>query len=157
VVVINAEKVVPPQEGDHEAILTIGWRSGEKRRSLSNSHRSPSPHQQPCRAWAQNRLAVADGLKLKGIEVLSIRMRHRQPQPLAVGKVILSPAIVTINFLGMSDIKIPKKTPQHLGTGRRKSGLRACDWPLGTGQDLVNGRPLKPFFPSISALPAISR
>ena len=48
----------------------------------------------------------------------------------------------------MSDIKIPEaKTPQHLGTGRRKSAVARVRLATGTGKILVNGRPFETHFP----------
>jgi small subunit ribosomal protein S9 len=51
----------------------------------------------------------------------------------------------------MSDIKIPEvKTPQNLGTGRRKSAVARVRLAAGTGKILVNGRPFENYFPTES-------
>jgi small subunit ribosomal protein S9 len=51
----------------------------------------------------------------------------------------------------MSDIKLPEtKTPQHLGTGRRKSAIARVRLATGTGKILVNGRPFENYFPTES-------
>ena len=48
----------------------------------------------------------------------------------------------------MSDIKIPEvKTPQCLGTGRRKTAVARVRLATGTGKILVNGRPFENYFP----------
>jgi small subunit ribosomal protein S9 len=48
----------------------------------------------------------------------------------------------------MSDIKIPEvKTPQNLGTGRRKSAVARVRLSTGTGKIVINGRPLENYFP----------
>ncbi len=48
----------------------------------------------------------------------------------------------------MSDIKLPEtKSPQHLGTGRRKTAIARVRLATGTGKILVNGRPFENFFP----------
>ena len=48
----------------------------------------------------------------------------------------------------MSEIKIPEtKTPQHLGTGRRKTAVARVRLASGTGKILVNGRALENYFP----------
>jgi small subunit ribosomal protein S9 len=47
----------------------------------------------------------------------------------------------------MSDIKIPEaKTPQHLGTGRRKTAVARVRLATGTGKLVVNGRPFETYF-----------
>ena len=51
----------------------------------------------------------------------------------------------------MSDIKIPEtKTPQHLGTGRRKSAVARVRLSTGTGKLVVNGRAFENYFPTES-------
>ena len=48
----------------------------------------------------------------------------------------------------MSDIKIPEaKTPNHLGTGRRKTAVARVRLATGTGKIVVNGRPFETYFP----------
>jgi len=48
----------------------------------------------------------------------------------------------------MSDIKAPEaKTPQHLGTGRRKCAVARVRLAAGTGKILINGRPFENYFP----------
>src|SRR6266478_3578944 len=48
----------------------------------------------------------------------------------------------------MSDLKLPEtKTPQHLGTGRRKTAVARVRLATGTGKILVNGRPFENYFP----------
>lgn len=51
----------------------------------------------------------------------------------------------------MSDIKTSEsKTPQHLGTGRRKSAVARVRLATGTGKLVVNGRPFENYFPTES-------
>jgi small subunit ribosomal protein S9 len=51
----------------------------------------------------------------------------------------------------MSDIKTSEsKTPQHLGTGRRKSAVARVRLATGTGKIVVNGRPFENYFPTES-------
>jgi small subunit ribosomal protein S9 len=51
----------------------------------------------------------------------------------------------------MSDIKTTEsKTPQHRGTGRRKSAVARVRLATGTGKILVNGRPFENYFPTES-------
>ena len=48
----------------------------------------------------------------------------------------------------MADIKVPQpKTPQHLGTGRRKTAIARVRLATGTGKILINGRALDNYFP----------
>ena len=48
----------------------------------------------------------------------------------------------------MSDIKVPEtKTPQNLGTGRRKTAVARVRLFAGTGKFTVNGRPMTAYFP----------
>ena len=48
----------------------------------------------------------------------------------------------------MADIKIPEnKTPQHLGTGRRKTAIARVRLVSGNGKIIVNGRPFENYFP----------
>jgi small subunit ribosomal protein S9 len=48
----------------------------------------------------------------------------------------------------MSDIKIPEsKTPQYLGTGRRKTSVARVRLAVGTGKITVNGRTMENYFP----------
>jgi len=48
----------------------------------------------------------------------------------------------------MSDIKVPEtKTPQNLGTGRRKTAVARVRLFAGTGKFIVNGRPMTAYFP----------
>lgn len=48
----------------------------------------------------------------------------------------------------MADIKIPEtKTPQHLGTGRRKTAVARVRLANGTGKIVVNGRTFETYFP----------
>ena len=47
----------------------------------------------------------------------------------------------------MSDLKLPEtKTPQHLGTGRRKTAVARVRLAAGTGKILINGRAFEHFF-----------
>ena len=49
----------------------------------------------------------------------------------------------------MADIKIPEsKTPQHLGTGRRKTAIARVRLATGTGKIQINGRPFENYFPT---------
>ena len=49
----------------------------------------------------------------------------------------------------MSDIKIPdNKTPQHLGTGRRKTAVARVRLASGTGKIVINGRAFEHYFPA---------
>ena len=51
----------------------------------------------------------------------------------------------------MADIKIPQtKTPQYLGTGRRKTAVARVRLASGTGKLIVNGRPFENYFPTES-------
>ncbi len=51
----------------------------------------------------------------------------------------------------MSEIKLPEaKTPQHLGTGRRKTAVARVRLASGTGKILINGRAFENYFPSES-------
>jgi len=51
----------------------------------------------------------------------------------------------------MADPKLPEtKTPQHLGTGRRKSAVARVRLATGTGKILINGRPFENYFPTES-------
>jgi small subunit ribosomal protein S9 len=48
----------------------------------------------------------------------------------------------------MADIKIPEpKTPQHLGTGRRKTAVARVRLAVGTGKIQINGRSFEAYFP----------
>jgi small subunit ribosomal protein S9 len=48
----------------------------------------------------------------------------------------------------MSDLKLPEtKTPQHIGTGRRKTAIARVRLATGTGKILINGRPFENYFP----------
>ena len=48
----------------------------------------------------------------------------------------------------MSEIKSPEgKTPQHLGTGRRKTAVARVRLASGTGKIHINGRPIENYFP----------
>jgi len=48
----------------------------------------------------------------------------------------------------MSDIKVPEaKTPQNLGTGRRKTAVARVRLAAGTGKILINGRAFENYFP----------
>ena len=48
----------------------------------------------------------------------------------------------------MADIKIPEiKSPQNLGTGRRKTAVARIRLAAGTGKIVVNGRALEVYFP----------
>jgi small subunit ribosomal protein S9 len=48
----------------------------------------------------------------------------------------------------MADIKIPEvKTPQHLGTGRRKTAIARVRLASGTGKIQINGRSFESYFP----------
>jgi small subunit ribosomal protein S9 len=48
----------------------------------------------------------------------------------------------------MADIKLPSsKTPEHLGTGRRKTAVARVRLSTGTGKILVNGRSFENYFP----------
>jgi len=48
----------------------------------------------------------------------------------------------------MADIKLPEaKTPQHLGTGRRKTAIARVRLASGSGKILINGRPFENYFP----------
>jgi len=48
----------------------------------------------------------------------------------------------------MSDIKLPEtKTPQNLGTGRRKTAIARVRLTTGTGKIVINGRPFENYFP----------
>ena len=48
----------------------------------------------------------------------------------------------------MSDIKLPEiKTPQHLGTGRRKTAVARVRLATGTGKVVINGRTFENYFP----------
>jgi small subunit ribosomal protein S9 len=48
----------------------------------------------------------------------------------------------------MADIKLPEaKTPQHLGTGRRKTAVARVRLASGSGKILINGRPFENYFP----------
>jgi small subunit ribosomal protein S9 len=48
----------------------------------------------------------------------------------------------------MSDIKLPEtKTPENLGTGRRKTAVARVRLAAGTGKVTINGRPLENYFP----------
>jgi small subunit ribosomal protein S9 len=48
----------------------------------------------------------------------------------------------------MSDLKVPEtKTPQHIGTGRRKTAIARVRLASGTGKVLINGRPFENYFP----------
>jgi small subunit ribosomal protein S9 len=48
----------------------------------------------------------------------------------------------------MSDIKIPEnKSPQYLGTGRRKTSVARVRLAVGTGKILINGRTAENYFP----------
>lgn len=48
----------------------------------------------------------------------------------------------------MADIKLPQnKTPQHLGTGRRKTAIARVRLASGSGKILVNGRTFENYFP----------
>jgi len=48
----------------------------------------------------------------------------------------------------MAEIKaLQPKTPQHLGTGRRKTAVARVRLASGTGKILVNGRPFENYFP----------
>jgi small subunit ribosomal protein S9 len=48
----------------------------------------------------------------------------------------------------MADIKVPQpKTPQHLGTGRRKTAIARVRLATGTGKILINGRAFANYFP----------
>jgi small subunit ribosomal protein S9 len=48
----------------------------------------------------------------------------------------------------MSEIKLPEtKTPQHLGTGRRKTAVARVRLASGTGKIQINGRPIENYFP----------
>jgi small subunit ribosomal protein S9 len=48
----------------------------------------------------------------------------------------------------MSDIKLPEvKSPQYLGTGRRKTAVARVRLASGTGKIFVNGRPFESYFP----------
>jgi len=48
----------------------------------------------------------------------------------------------------MSDTKLPEvKSPQHLGTGRRKTSVARVRLSAGTGKILVNGRTFENYFP----------
>jgi small subunit ribosomal protein S9 len=48
----------------------------------------------------------------------------------------------------MSEIKLPEtKTPQNLGTGRRKTAIARVRLGAGTGKIVINGRPFENYFP----------
>ena len=48
----------------------------------------------------------------------------------------------------MSDIKLPEtKTPNNLGTGRRKSAVARVRLSTGTGKIVINGRAFENYFP----------
>jgi small subunit ribosomal protein S9 len=48
----------------------------------------------------------------------------------------------------MSDIKLPEtKTPQHIGTGRRKTAVARVRLATGTGKVQINGRAFENYFP----------
>ena len=48
----------------------------------------------------------------------------------------------------MSEIKISEtKTPQHLGTGRRKTAVARVRLATGTGKIQINGRAIENYFP----------
>jgi small subunit ribosomal protein S9 len=48
----------------------------------------------------------------------------------------------------MSDIKLPQtKTPQNLGTGRRKTAVARVRLAGGTGKIVINGRAFENYFP----------
>jgi small subunit ribosomal protein S9 len=48
----------------------------------------------------------------------------------------------------MAEIKTPEpKTPEYLGTGRRKSAVARVRLASGTGKITVNGRPFENYFP----------
>jgi small subunit ribosomal protein S9 len=48
----------------------------------------------------------------------------------------------------MSDIKISEpKTPQHIGTGRRKTAVARVRLAAGTGKIVINGRAIENYFP----------
>ena len=48
----------------------------------------------------------------------------------------------------MADIKVPQpKTPQHLGTGRRKTAIARVRLASGTGKIVINGRTFDNYFP----------
>ena len=49
----------------------------------------------------------------------------------------------------MADIKIAEsKTPQHLGTGRRKTAVARVRLATGTGKIQINGRTFENYFPA---------
>jgi small subunit ribosomal protein S9 len=48
----------------------------------------------------------------------------------------------------MSDLKLPEtKSPQHIGTGRRKTAVARVRLATGTGKVLINGRAFENYFP----------
>ncbi len=58
----------------------------------------------------------------------------------------------------MADIKIPEsKTPQHLGTGRRKTAVARVRLASGTGKITVNGRAFDNYFPLESQRMVVSQ
>ena len=49
----------------------------------------------------------------------------------------------------MADIKLPEtRTPQHLGTGRRKTAIARVRLATGTGKIQINGRAFENYFPA---------
>lgn len=58
----------------------------------------------------------------------------------------------------MADIKIPEsKTPQHLGTGRRKTAVARVRLATGTGKIQVNGRAFENYFPTETQRAVVSQ
>ena len=58
----------------------------------------------------------------------------------------------------MADIKISEpKTPQHLGTGRRKTAVARVRLATGTGKIQVNGRPFENYFPTETQRAVVSQ
>ena len=137
VVVINAEKVrvTGKKETDKEYMSYSGWKGGEKYRTVAQV-RAKQPekliHHAVKGMIPKNRLGRAVADQAQGLQGRrSIRTPRTTPAVAQGRELTFNPQLHSM---------AETKTPEFLGTGRRKTAVARVRLAPGTGKITVNGR-----------------